>query len=607
MAGQSIGDRLVAAQHTILGSETAKIVCKASTSEATPPKKKHLDYLLAMTNEPNVNIPELANHLVDRTRQLKWIVVFKALTTTHHLMCNGNERFLQHLASRNGLFSLSTFLDKTGTQSYEMSGYLRRYSVYLNQKALSYRAVAYDFCRVKRGKDGFIRTLDTDELLKVLPVVQQQLDCLIDFDASSRSLNNGIIIAAFMLLFKDLIRLFACYNDGIINLLEKYFDMKKNQCKEAIDIYKKFIIRMNKVPEMLKVAEQVGVDKGDIPNLTNAPNSLLESLEQHFASLDNKKIDHKYSSAAASSQISTLKTINSSLFKVEQHTPDLVFDDDKFDMKSASTPKADFIQQATTPHQQVFQEPSPKSENLLNIFGGTPSTSSPTTTLVGNPFSQSFSPAVTTASPIQQLQTSPQQPLFGMGIQQSFQQQQMPLFSSSPQSQPPLDLFNVQQEKSTFSGPSFTDSTFASTDLLQPLKSEQQALSPQSSKDFSQAANNIISLESSLADLQASLKGGKQKANTDFQPKEKKLTGGSNFNPSSYTSLSAFTANPITTMGMPMNSQQTTFFGSAPMSAQPMVAQQQQPLQNSAGRMPFQQPNPQAPQSRPLNPNNPFL
>lgn len=35
-------------------------------------------------------------------------------------------------------------------------------------------------------------------------------------------LTNGVINACFLLLFKDLIRLFACYNDGIINLLGKY-------------------------------------------------------------------------------------------------------------------------------------------------------------------------------------------------------------------------------------------------------------------------------------------------------------------------------------------------------------------------------------------------
>ena len=44
--------------------------------------------------------------------------------------------------------------------------------------------------------------------------------------------------------------------------------MKKQQCKEGLDIYKKFLTRMTKVSELLKVAEQVGIDKGDIPDLT---------------------------------------------------------------------------------------------------------------------------------------------------------------------------------------------------------------------------------------------------------------------------------------------------------------------------------------------------
>jgi hypothetical protein len=44
--------------------------------------------------------------------------------------------------------------------------------------------------------------------------------------------------------------------DGIRCLLaEKFFDMNKKQCKEALDIYKKFLIRMDKVAEFLKVAE----------------------------------------------------------------------------------------------------------------------------------------------------------------------------------------------------------------------------------------------------------------------------------------------------------------------------------------------------------------
>ncbi|XP_031364370.1 phosphatidylinositol-binding clathrin assembly protein LAP isoform X9 [Apis dorsata] len=295
MAGQTINDRLLAARHSIAGQGLAKAVCKATTEEMIGPKKKHLEYLVRCTNEPNVSIPQLANLLIERSQNTNWTVVFKALITVHHMLCYGNERFTQYLASSNSTFQLSNFLDKSGVQAgarigYDMSPFIRRYAKYLNEKALSYRTVAFDFCKVKRGKDDrTLRTMNAEKLLKTLPVLQSQLDALLEFDCTANDLTNGVINMAFMLLFRDLIRLFACYNDGIINLLEKYFDMNKKQCREALDLYKKFLIRMDRVGEFLKVAENVGIDKGDIPDLTKAPSSLLDALEQHLASLEGKK------------------------------------------------------------------------------------------------------------------------------------------------------------------------------------------------------------------------------------------------------------------------------------------------------------------------------
>ncbi|XP_066571353.1 phosphatidylinositol-binding clathrin assembly protein isoform X9 [Amia ocellicauda] len=309
MSGQSITDRIAAAQHSMTGSAISKAVCKATTHEVSGPKKKHLDYLIHCTNEMNVNIPQLADTLFERTANSSWVVVFKALITTHHLMMYGNERFIQYLASRNTLFNLNNFLDKGALQGYDMSTFIRRYSRYLNEKALSYRLVAVDFTKMKRGIDGVMRTMSTEKLIKTLPIIQNQLDALLDFEANPNELTNGVINAAFMLLFKDSIRLFAAYNEGVINLLEKYFDMKKNQCKEALDIYKKFLYRMTKLSEFLKVAEQVGIDQGDIPDLTQAPSSLLEALEQHLASLEGKKTKE----FSAASRASTLSSAVSSL------------------------------------------------------------------------------------------------------------------------------------------------------------------------------------------------------------------------------------------------------------------------------------------------------
>ncbi|CAB1347984.1 unnamed protein product, partial [Coregonus sp. 'balchen'] len=249
MSGQSITDRITAAQHSVTGSAVSKTVCKATTHEIMGPKKKHLDYLIHCTNEMNVNIPQLADSLFERTTSTSWVVVFKSLIATHHLMVYGNERFVQYLASRNTLFNLSNFLDKSGLQGYDMSTFIRRYSRYLNEKAVSYRQVAFDFTKVKRGVDGVMRTMNTEKLLKTIPIIQNQMDALLDFNVNANELTNGVINAGFMLLFKDSIRLFAAYNEGIINLLEKYFDMKKTQCKEGLDIYKKFLTRMTRISE----------------------------------------------------------------------------------------------------------------------------------------------------------------------------------------------------------------------------------------------------------------------------------------------------------------------------------------------------------------------
>ncbi|XP_077431362.1 clathrin coat assembly protein AP180 isoform X3 [Vanacampus margaritifer] len=289
MSGQTLTDRIAAAQYTLTGSEVSRAVCKSTTHEQTAPKKKHLEYLVQASQDTNVNVPQMADTLIERAGNASWVVVFKALITTHHLMVHGNEKFLQFLSSRNSLFNLANFLDKTGSHGYDMSTFIRRYSRYLNEKSFAYRQMSFDFVRVKKGAEGAMRTMTVEKLLKGMPILQGQIDALLDFDAHQPELTNGVINACFLLLFKDLIKLYACYNDGIINLLEKFFQMKRSQCKDGLEIYKRFLTRMTRVSEFFKIAEQVGIDKNDIPELTQAPESLLESLETHLNTLEGKK------------------------------------------------------------------------------------------------------------------------------------------------------------------------------------------------------------------------------------------------------------------------------------------------------------------------------
>ena len=41
----------------------------------------------------------------------------------------------------------------------------------------------------------------------------------------------------------------------LILFIEKYFDMNKKNARDALDLYKKFLIRMDRVADFLKVAE----------------------------------------------------------------------------------------------------------------------------------------------------------------------------------------------------------------------------------------------------------------------------------------------------------------------------------------------------------------
>ncbi|XP_052417447.1 phosphatidylinositol-binding clathrin assembly protein isoform X6 [Carassius gibelio] len=537
MSGQSITDRIAAAQHSMTGSAISKAVCKATTHEVSGPKKKHLDYLIHCTNEMNVNVPQLADTLFERTTNSSWVVVFKALITTHHIMMYGNERFIQYLASRNTLFNLNNFLDKGALQGYDMSTFIRRYSRYLNEKALSYRLVAVDFTKMKRGVDGVMRTMNTEKLIKTLPIIQNQLDALLDFQANPNELTNGVINAAFMLLFKDSIRLFAAYNEGVINLLEKYFDMKKNQCKDALDIYKKFLYRMTKLSEFLKVAEQVGIDQGDIPDLTQAPSSLLEALEQHLASLEGKKTKE----LSADNRANTLSNAVSSLSNTGMS---FSFSSSRMDEKEK--------QLALEEEQARLQ--ALKNQHLKEISIQTPS-ASPSTQSMGSAnnhtagmdlFTNTTSPPSTNSMPNLNSDLFDLQPAF------------IPAVQSTP----------ISTASSAWGG----------YDALGNLMKPTVTVHTQAPVMACHTGGKLLAndLDSSLANLVGNLQfGGTQGKKSDMwtQPGEKKLTGGTNWQSKTMSSTTAWSPAPLPPAAMPPAAMPVPHMAPAPM-AFPMTTPQ---------------------------------
>ncbi|XP_027143677.1 phosphatidylinositol-binding clathrin assembly protein isoform X5 [Larimichthys crocea] len=578
MSGQSITDRIAAAQHSMTGSAISKAVCKATTHEVSGPKKKHLDYLIHCTNEMNVSIPQLADTLFERTANSSWVVVFKALITTHHLMMYGNERFIQYLASRNTLFNLHNFLDKGALQGYDMSTFIRRYSRYLNEKAMSYRLVAVDFTKMKRGIDGVMRTMNTEKLIKTLPIIQNQLDALLDFQANPNELTNGVINSAFMLLFKDSIRLFAAYNEGVINLLEKYFDMKKNQCKDALDIYKKFLYRMTKLSEFLKVAEQVGIDQGDIPDLSQAPSSLLEALEQHLASLEGKKTKELNADTRAStlsSAVSSLSSTGMSFSRMDEKEKQQALEEEQARLQALKDQRLKEIS---------MQTPPPSSQSIGGANNNNHITQTP----------ELFTSALS-ANSVPNLNSD----LFDL----------QPAFIPAVQSTP-----SISTASSAWGGFDVLG------DLLKPTIPTHTAPPPPPPPQMAiHPGGKLLAndLDSSLANLMGNLQfGGTPAKKPDMhwsQPGEKKLTGGQNWQ-NKTMSTTQWGPAPMAPQPMPVqhvNGMFYTSYAPAPM-AFPMTTPQVPvygmvpPQMGQMGGVPVMAPQPMMYNQPVLRPTNPF-
>ncbi|XP_055794524.1 phosphatidylinositol-binding clathrin assembly protein isoform X15 [Salvelinus fontinalis] len=627
MSGQSITDRIAAAQHSMTGSAISKAVCKASTHEVSGPKKKHLDYLIHCTNEMNVSVPQLADTLFERTANSSWVVVFKALITTHHLMMYGNERLIQYLASRNTLFNLNNFLDKGALQGSDMSTFIRRYSRYLNEKAMSYRLVAVDFTKMKRGIDGVMRTMSIEKLIKTLPIIQNQLDALLDFQANPNELTNGVINSAFMLLFKDSIRLFAAYNEGVINLLEKYFDMKKGQCKDALDIYKKFLYRMTKLSEFLKVAEQVGIDQGDIPDLSQtikgsciAPSSLLEALEQHLASLEGRKTKELTADTRAStlsSAVSSLSNTGMSFSRMDEKERQQALEEEQARLQALKDQRLKEIGMSTPSASPSTQSMGSVSNNHHNTNQGMELFSAPSTNSMPNLSSDLFdlqpaflpavqsTPSISTATsawggaaePAESSMSVDFEAVFGGGARRQ----------ANNHVQPATDGFD------------------ALGDLLKPTvpshnQAPPMALHHPGHPHPGHPGGKLLAndLDSSLANLVGNLQfGGAPAKKPDMQwsqPGEKKLTGGHNWQSKTMTSTTTWNPAPMAPAPMPVQHMNGMFYASyapAPMTF-PMTTPQVPmygmvpPQMGQMGGVQLMAPQPMMYNQPVLRPTNPF-
>ncbi|KAI9682087.1 MAG: hypothetical protein M1817_000141 [Caeruleum heppii] len=428
-----------------MASSFEKSVKGGTKIKLAAPKSKYVEHILIATHSGEAGVAEIFRTLQNRLRDSTWTIVFKSLIIVHLMVREGEpDVTLSFVASNPRKLAISNFSD------VQVQGRnIRHYTQYLLERSKAFKETKVDF--VRRGEGRLKRQTVEKGLLRETEAVQHQIGALLRCDLLTSEPDNEITLTAFRLLVTDLLALFYVMNEGVINLLEHFFEMSKFDAERALAIYKTFAKQTTFVVEYLSVARQYEhATRLEVPKLKHAPTSLTGSLEEYLHDPDFEINRRQYLAQQGAKK--GQKTVNGSSkpFGIDASKPKATGPSTNKDFPS---PKPKQSQAAASSSKPVAKGPDP---NLIDFFESIEQNQQPMAQTVPQPQPQPF--------PQQSLPFSGQQPPYqqpGMAPQPTgFEMQQPP-----PQQQQAYGMFTGQPNPSPFppgqqqgSQPSFTGS-----------------------------------------------------------------------------------------------------------------------------------------------------
>ncbi|KAJ3860920.1 ANTH domain-containing protein, partial [Lentinula novae-zelandiae] len=314
-----------------------KVVKMACKPKAAPPKAKYLDPIIAATWSDDGAVHDVCKALSPRFREPNSVVVFKALIVLHTMIRNGaTDNVLSYLSSSEVLRLQN--VSAGNWEGYAAPQNLQNYAVYLDSRIRAYRDLKHDAIRVQaesnrdmrnsasveednyaRGKKKDIsasgpqrsktimgrklRVMTVEKgLLRETKAVHRMIDSLVECKFYLDDLEDELTTTALRMLVKDLLILFQAGNEGVINVLEHYFEMSHVDAEQALALYRHFCKQTERVVEYLGVAKKLqNILNVPIPNLKHAPVSLAGALDEYLSdpNFEQNRIEYQTNKEAA--------------------------------------------------------------------------------------------------------------------------------------------------------------------------------------------------------------------------------------------------------------------------------------------------------------------